>query len=78
MLDPGRCGFLLAQALTVLHQQVVILGENCGESTVAPRANWVLSSATRSSNLESGQMVVAAATDGVHMLFCRGYLQVPV
>lgn len=56
----------------------MILGENCGVSTVAPRANGVLSSAPRSSNLESGQMVVAAAADRVHMLLCRGCLQVPV
>ena len=45
---------------------------------MAPRANGVLSCAPRSSNLESGQMVVAAAADRVHMLFCRGCLQVPV
>lgn len=34
-----RCGVLLAQALRILHQQVVIIGE--GRSAVAPRL-WSL------------------------------------
>lgn len=54
------CCVSLAQALGVLHQQVLILGESYGESTVATRAIGVLSSALRSSNLESVHVVVVA------------------
>lgn len=60
-----------------LHQQLVILGKSHGESAVTARADGVLSSASRSSNMEPGQMVVVAPAGDVHILFCRGCLQVP-